>query len=158
MHIPIRDQCNWLRERIETSEPARPCGSGCSVWRDRLLQTICHAFLCHSAHTRFVTAGYLPVCAQLSSNWCPLKWPACWAQIPYPPERKLHMLDRLAWSEMFESFLASKYTAAKRFGLEARTRASPEQDGMVHVFLALHANAVHSINSLPWHLWLSNVV
>ena len=44
----------------------------------------------------------------------------CWAQIPYPPERKLHMLDRLAWSEMFESFLASKYTAAKRFGLEAR--------------------------------------
>ena len=29
-----------------------------------------------------------------------------------------HMLDRLAWSEMFESFLASKYTAAKRFGLE----------------------------------------
>ena len=30
------------------------------------------------------------------------------------------MLDRLAWSEMFESFLASKYTAAKRFGLEAR--------------------------------------
>jgi 2-oxoglutarate dehydrogenase E1 component len=28
------------------------------------------------------------------------------------------MLDRLAWSEMFESFLAAKYSAAKRFGLE----------------------------------------
>ena len=24
MHIPNRDQCNWLRERIETSEPACP--------------------------------------------------------------------------------------------------------------------------------------
>ena len=23
MHIPIRDQCNWLRERIETAEPVR---------------------------------------------------------------------------------------------------------------------------------------
>ncbi len=43
------------------------------------------------------------------------------------------MLDRLAWSEMFESFLASKYTAAKRFGLEARPRASPEQCGIVPV-------------------------
>lgn len=46
MHIPIRDQCNWLRERIETSEPACPRGSGCNVWRDRLLQTVCHALLC----------------------------------------------------------------------------------------------------------------
>ena len=41
----------------------------------------------------------------------------------YSPERKLHTLDRLAWSEMFESFLANKYTAAKRFGLEVRARA-----------------------------------
>lgn len=46
------------------------------------------------------------------------------------------MLDRLAWSEMFESFLASKYTAAKRFGLEARPPASPEQNGIVPIFLA----------------------
>lgn len=30
----------------------------------------------------------------------------------------MHMLDRLAWSDMFETFLANKYTAAKRFGLE----------------------------------------
>ena len=38
MHIPNRDQCNWLRERIETSEASA-----------------------------------------------------------YTPERKLHILDRLAW-------------------------------------------------------------
>ena len=39
-------------------------------------------------------------------------------QFKYTPDRQLHILDRLAWSEMFESFLANKYTAAKRFGLE----------------------------------------
>lgn len=36
----------------------------------------------------------------------------------YSKQRKLRMLDRLAWSEMFENFLSTKYTAAKRFGLE----------------------------------------
>ncbi|PRW57990.1 2-oxoglutarate mitochondrial-like isoform B [Chlorella sorokiniana] len=36
----------------------------------------------------------------------------------YSQEEKLRILDRLTWSEMFESFLANKYTAAKRFGLE----------------------------------------
>lgn len=59
MHIPDRDRCNWLRERIETPDP-------------------------------------------------PL----------FTKERKTHILDRLAWSDLFESFLANKYAAAKRFGLE----------------------------------------
>ena len=45
MHIPIRDQCNWLRERIETSEPACPRGSGCIARGDMLPQKLCHAFL-----------------------------------------------------------------------------------------------------------------
>lgn len=36
----------------------------------------------------------------------------------YSIEKKLNILDRLTWSERFESFLANKYTAAKRFGLE----------------------------------------
>ena len=43
MHIPDRDRCNWLRERIETPE-----------------------------------------------------------QPQWPRDKKLHTLDRLAWSEMFE--------------------------------------------------------
>ena len=43
---------------------------------------------------------------------------ACMLQFRYSPERKIHILDRLAWSEMFESFLANKFAAAKRFGLE----------------------------------------
>ncbi|GMH36333.1 hypothetical protein BSKO_04201 [Bryopsis sp. KO-2023] len=37
---------------------------------------------------------------------------------PFSKARKLHIMDRLAWSELFESFLANKFTAAKRFGLE----------------------------------------
>jgi len=51
MHIPDRDRCNWLRERIETPEP-----------------------------------------------------------VPFTRQEKLHTLDRLAWSDMFETFLANKYT------------------------------------------------
>jgi 2-oxoglutarate dehydrogenase E1 component len=39
-------------------------------------------------------------------------------QFKYNKGKRLHILDRLAWSEMFETFLANKYTAAKRFGLE----------------------------------------
>jgi len=39
-----------------------------------------------------------------------------------PRIKKMHTLDRLAWSEHFESFLANKYVAAKRFGLEASGR------------------------------------
>lgn len=66
MHIPNRDQCNWLRERIE-----------------------------------------LPSAYQYSTD-----------------EKKL-MLDRLAWSDMFETFLANKYAAAKRFGLEGAESLIP---------------------------------
>ena len=49
MHIPERDKCNWLRERIETQE-----------------------------------------------------------KFEYSKERRLHILDRLAWSELFERYLANK--------------------------------------------------
>jgi 2-oxoglutarate dehydrogenase complex dehydrogenase (E1) component-like enzyme len=72
MHIPNREQCNWLRERIELS------GS--------------HIF---------------------------------------PPEEKRLMLDRLAWSEMFETFLANKYAAAKRFGLEGAESLVPGMKALI---------------------------
>ena len=59
MHIQDREQCNWLRAKIETERKKQ-----------------------------------------------------------YSPERKQIILDRLAWGELFESFLSNKYSAAKRFGLE----------------------------------------
>ena len=39
-------------------------------------------------------------------------------QRAYSKRRKLILLDRLAWADMFEGFLSNKYSAAKRFGLE----------------------------------------
>lgn len=33
-------------------------------------------------------------------------------------DEKMHMFDRLSWSSLFETFMANKYAAAKRFGLE----------------------------------------
>ena len=43
--------------------------------------------------------------------------PSC-AQPQFSQKEKLQILDRVAWSEMFETFLANKYSSAKRFGLE----------------------------------------
>ena len=155
MHIPVRDQCNWLRERIETAEPVR-------TNPPKNLHSVQHAFegftgrnnkyLCTSRaqlHPSAYAHFYSPSACQMQAIHaslahallCPAHTPTynplefyC-LQIPYTPERKLHMLDRLAWSEMFESFLANKYTAAKRFGLEARlspmlpSRACPHSVG-----------------------------
>ncbi|GLJ06329.1 hypothetical protein SUGI_0036560 [Cryptomeria japonica] len=72
MHIPDRDQCNWLREKIETVVPSM-----------------------------------------------------------YGPERRHVILDRLIWSTQFENFLATKWTAAKRFGLEGAETLIP---GMKEMF------------------------
>jgi len=49
----------------------------------------------------------------------------------YSKKRKLHLLDRIAWSEMFESFLANKYTAAKRFGLEGAETLIPGMKALI---------------------------
>jgi 2-oxoglutarate dehydrogenase E1 component len=49
----------------------------------------------------------------------------------YSTEKKLNILDRLTWSEMFESFLANKYTAAKRFGLEGCEALIPGMKAMI---------------------------
>jgi len=72
MHMPDRDKCNWVRERIETIEA-----------------------------------------------------PA------FSKKEKLNILDRLAWSDMFENFLANKYTAAKRFGLEGAESLIPGMKALI---------------------------
>ncbi|KAJ0524602.1 putative oxoglutarate dehydrogenase (succinyl-transferring) [Helianthus annuus] len=72
MHIADREQCNWLRDRIETPIP-----------------------------------------------------------MAYNPQRKEVILDRLIWSTQFENFLATKWTAAKRFGLEGGETLIP---GMKEMF------------------------
>lgn len=52
-------------------------------------------------------------------------------QPTFSVEKKLHTLDRLAWSENFESFLANKYAAAKRFGLEGCETLIPGMKFMI---------------------------
>ncbi|KAL9238197.1 hypothetical protein vseg_012658 [Gypsophila vaccaria] len=49
----------------------------------------------------------------------------------YNKERRQVMLDRLIWSTQFESFLATKWTTAKRFGLEGCETLIP---GMKEMF------------------------
>lgn len=51
--------------------------------------------------------------------------------VTFSPQQKLNTLDRLAWSEMFESFLANKYTAAKRFGLEGCESLIPGMKALI---------------------------
>ena len=55
----------------------------------------------------------------------------CVMQFSYTPDRKIHILDRLAWSEMFESFLANKFAAAKRFGLEGCETLIPGMKALI---------------------------
>ncbi|KAL3521051.1 hypothetical protein ACH5RR_019200 [Cinchona calisaya] len=49
----------------------------------------------------------------------------------YTRERREVILDRLMWSSQFENFLATKWTAAKRFGLEGAETLIP---GMKEMF------------------------
>lgn len=72
MHIPDREKCNWIRDRIERPDA-----------------------------------------------------------INFSQERKRVLLDRLAWSDGFESFLSSKYSAAKRFGLEGCETLIPGMKEMI---------------------------
>ncbi|GKB55352.1 2-oxoglutarate dehydrogenase, mitochondrial-like protein, partial [Tanacetum coccineum] len=72
MHIADREQCNWLRDRIETP-----------------------------------------------------------TKTAYNSQRREVILDRLIWSTQFENFLATKWSAAKRFGLEGGETLIP---GMKEMF------------------------
>jgi len=46
-------------------------------------------------------------------------------------DKKLNVLDRLTWSERFESFLNNKYSAAKRFGLEGCESLIPGMKALI---------------------------
>lgn len=52
------------------------------------------------------------------------------------------MLDRLAWSTQFENFLANKYAAAKRFGLEGCETLIPGMKALIDSSADMGVNAV----------------
>lgn len=59
----------------------------------------------------------------------------------YSADRKAQILDRLLWSTNFENFLAQKWTAAKRFGLEGCETLIPGRD----YFLMYTRNLQHKL-------------
>ncbi|KAL6785511.1 OGD1 [Auxenochlorella protothecoides x Auxenochlorella symbiontica] len=60
----------------------------------------------------------------------------------YSRQKKMLILDRLSWSELFESFLANKYTAAKRFGLEGCEALIPGLKAIIDSAAELEARSV----------------
>eukprot|EP00249_Psilotum_nudum_P024731 c29278_g1_i4 orf=531-3692(-) len=95
------------------------------VWRmsgflseNRPVQTL-RSILARLEQTYCGTIGYeyMHISDHDKCNWLRDKIET---QVPdkYVPSRKAVILDRLMWSTLFENFLAQKWTAAKRFGLE----------------------------------------
>eukprot|EP00983_Pelagomonas_calceolata_P025043 787290-Pelagomonas_calceolata.AAC.4 len=110
MHIPEREKCNWIREQIETIDPVSV--AACVVY----------------VPPAVLALFWLLLCAMPS--WT--RSPSSFGLRPmYTKKEKLNILDRLAWSEMFETFLAKKYTAAKRFGLEGAESLIPGMKALI---------------------------
>ena len=74
VHVPDRNMCDWLRQRIEVPTP-----------------------------------------------------------YSYSRDQKRRIFDRLAWSDSFERFIASKYPNEKRFGLEGGESLIPGTVSYTHI-------------------------
>lgn len=57
-------------------------------------------------------------------------------------DEKMHMFDRLSWSSLFETFMANKYAAAKRFGLEGCETLIPAMKTLIDRSAELGTEAV----------------
>ena len=57
-------------------------------------------------------------------------------------QARVHLLDRLMWSQLFEQFLQTKFPTAKRFGLEGCESLIP---GLKHLIDSSAVNGVDSI-------------
>lgn len=121
MHIPDTEKCNWLRARIETAERQEynheeklrildRCACLPACLPARLLSKL--QSWCLGAGGPIGGDALLPLAHPASC------FPSCCIRIPCLTQPTVLPKRRLTWSEMFESFLANKYTAAKRFGLE----------------------------------------
>lgn len=75
----------------------------------------------------------------------------------YSQKEKLQILDRVAWSEMFETFLANKFSSAKRFGLEGGETLIPGMKALIDKGADLGVDTVvlgmpHRGETLCWPL------
>ena len=113
MHIWDAEQVNWIREQA-TSPPA-PILPICPTH----ILPVSPTHILPISHTPILPICYTPILVYTAGCFLSID-----DQIETPEaheftsEEKLRMLDRLCWSDHFEAFLASKYSTAKRFGLE----------------------------------------
>lgn len=113
MHIPERAKCNWIRERIETIDPVRTGAAAATVVEHNAEALRCMrlpAARCRLRPSREVP----PFTRPPARPHCFLPSPPIGAQPQYTKREKLNILDRLAWSEMFETFLAKKWVGCVR--------------------------------------------
>lgn len=148
MHIPDQEKCNWIRAKVETIDPVggnvasfsrvssggnimsistgmhhvpviqEGCKAGPETGTRRfegIVDAVTHDVY-HIAAPRccFHESALFLTLLGCHSQRCTVLPP----QPKYNQKDKLQILDRLAWSEMFELYLAKKYSNAKRFGLE----------------------------------------
>jgi hypothetical protein len=65
--------------------------------------------LCHVLHADYICCRSLSLCIVLHAAYvCCVMCNVCPLQEAFTVQKKLHTLDRLAWSDMFETFLANK--------------------------------------------------
>eukprot|EP00007_Cunea_sp_BSH-02190019_P004529 CAMPEP_0174240378 /NCGR_PEP_ID=MMETSP0417-20130205/18547_1 /TAXON_ID=242541 /ORGANISM="Mayorella sp, Strain BSH-02190019" /LENGTH=1037 /DNA_ID=CAMNT_0015319461 /DNA_START=54 /DNA_END=3163 /DNA_ORIENTATION=- len=71
---------------------------------------------------------YMHIADRDACNWLRDR---IWNEKPMDKEKKLSTLDRLAWADMFERFLAVKWAGAKRFGLEGCESLIPGMKALI---------------------------
>lgn len=107
----------------------------CAVWA-----SACALLLASTDTSAFIQPASSPACTPQTPLPHPLAHLA--PQEEFSLERKMHMLDRLSWSEMFENFLANKFTAAKRFGLEGCETLVPGMKAMIDLSADLGVQSI----------------
>jgi 2-oxoglutarate dehydrogenase E1 component len=71
---------------------------------------------------------YMHIADREACNWLRDR---IWHEKPMSKEKKMSTLDRLAWADMFERFLAVKWAGAKRFGLEGCETLVPGMKALI---------------------------
>ncbi|KAL9231630.1 hypothetical protein vseg_006832 [Gypsophila vaccaria] len=135
-HRPIPDDLNLGLHGFSEADLDREFFLG--VWRmagflseNRPVQTLRNIInRLEQAYCGKIGYEYMHIADREKCNWLRerIETPA---PAEYNRERRQVMLDRLIWSTQFESFLATKWTTAKRFGLEGCETLIP---GMKEMF------------------------
>jgi 2-oxoglutarate dehydrogenase E1 component len=88
-----------------------------------------------------IGADYMHIADREQLNWVRtrLETPEPYS---FPIDEKLRMLDRLTWGDHFESFLANKFSAVKRFGVEGGESLIPGMKAMIDAATDLGVEAI----------------